>query len=103
MSRQVPSWVSPALHTGNFAGLIADMLVSHSHRSFRTSASVLCGGINVAYMVFCYYLRLVNGSYPYAFLEKAPEPWGVVAAAGILVVGVQVLFLGARKLKERLF
>jgi len=102
-SDDVPSWVSPALHTGNFAGLTADMLVSHPHRTFRTSASALCVAISVAYMAFCYYLRQVNGSYPYAFLEKAPEPWGIVASAGILVVGVQVLFVGARKLKERFF
>ena len=39
---------------------------------------------------YCPFELQVNGSYPYAFLEKAPEPWGIVASAVILVVGVQV-------------
>ncbi len=33
----------------------------------------------------------VNGSYPYAFLEKAPEPWGIVALWGVLLPIVYVL------------
>lgn len=64
----MPAWVSPALHTGNFAGLLADLLVSGKQRTFRSSASLLSAAVNLAYMAFCYRCRVLNGSYPYRFL-----------------------------------
>lgn len=64
----MPSWVSPALHTGNFVGLAADLAVSRHQRTFRSSSSLLSAAINLAYMAFCYYTRILNGSYPYRFL-----------------------------------
>ena len=99
---QVPSWVSPALHTGNFAGLLLDLWACQEQRTFRTSSSILSAAINIAYMAYLYYTRIANGSYPYAFLESMPEPFGVILTAIILVVGVEALFLGARKSKEKL-
>ena len=51
---QVPVWVSPALHTGNFAGLLTDLYVAREHRTFRVSSSILAAVINLIYMAFWY-------------------------------------------------
>ena len=47
-------WVSPALHTGNFAGLLTDLYVAREHRTFRLSSSILAAVINLIYMAFWY-------------------------------------------------
>ncbi len=98
---QVPSWVSPALHTGNFAGMLADLAVCQNQRSFRASASLLSAVVNFIYIVFLHFTSKADGTYPYDFLESMPAPFGIILTAVILVVGVEVLFLADRKLKQK--
>lgn len=81
--------------------MLADLAVCKKQRTFRTSASVLSAAINVFYMVFLHFTSKADGTYPYAFLESLPAPFGIVLCALVLVVGVEGLFLGARKLKQK--
>ena len=81
--------------------MLADLAVCRKERTFRTSASVLSAVINFLYMVFLHFTSKADGTYPYAFLESMPAPFGIVLTALILVVGVESLFLGARKLKQK--
>ena len=93
--------MSPALHTGNFAGMLADLAVCRKQRTFRTSASILSATINFLYMVFLHFTSKADGTYPYDFLQKMPAPFGIVLTACVLVLGVEGLFLAARKLKQK--
>lgn len=81
--------------------MLVDMLVCPEERTFRRSSSILSAGINFAYMGFLYVTSKADGCYPYAFLESLPEPLGILLTAGILVAGVEGLFLAAKQLKKK--
>ena len=65
---QVPKWVSPVLHQGNFVALVADLVVSRDQRSFSSNAAYITAAVDIVYCSFCFTTRQINGSYPYAFM-----------------------------------
>lgn len=81
--------------------MLADLAVCWEERTFRTSSSILSASMNIIYVAFLYFTSAADGCYPYAFLESLPEPHGIILTAVILVVGVEALFLGSRKLKAK--
>ena len=80
--------------------MLADLFICWRQRTFRTSASMLSGAINIVYMVFLHFTSKADGCYPYAFLESMPAPYGIAVTALVLVAGVEGLFLLARRLKR---
>ncbi|CAL8468421.1 g7961 [Coccomyxa elongata] len=84
VDHQRPPWLGVSVHFINSVVAWLDILLSHP-RSFSRRSQNLSIGLVIFYLHWILLCSFMNGSFPYPFLNKLPQPQGFI---GVSVGGV---------------
>lgn len=85
---QRPFWLDFTVHYWNSLITLVDLAFSRN-RTFSRRSQNIALSIAFFYIVWIHVVKMFNKSYPYPFLNKLPQPYGIIITS---VVGTAICF-----------